>query len=378
MADGQINLISLDAIAARLGSRWATRSELVYEFTERMLERNIGDTGFHLRVSETDYLVVLPSEGKFAAQARCVRYLREVLTYFLGEARLSDLTIREVIRIGANGLDAALIDTVGLKAAAEAEALHRDAGRPPDGTVDRWTPFVASNGRIVRVSCALEPVFGLKNYERIGNRIVRRVLNADTEAPLTAAELQDFSRGDLEKIDLATIARGMERLRIEAGDERQLSLIIPVSYITLSHGHGRASVAALFAEAKIFVRTGVICEVCDIESVPQPALLTATSLIKSHCMFVIGRLAAAPDRGLGNLRDAGLQAVSFEAPQALVGDAEFLGWAKAAIAAAKLIAKSALIYRLNSPRHAGLAALLGASHASLRPQASSAAKAVLL
>jgi len=209
-------------------------------------------------------------------------------------------------------------------------------------------------------------VFELKNYARSGNRIARRVLHTDTEEPLTAAELQSLSRSDIEKIDLATIARGLDRLRTQTADQRQMSVIIPVSYTTLSHREGRASLAASFAQAKAFVRTGVICEVCDIEGVPQPALLAATSLIKPYCMFLVGRLGAAPDRGLGNLRNAGLLALSFEAPQGIVGDAEFHGWAKNAIAAAKLVAKSVLIYRLSSPRHAGLTALLGASHASIR------------
>jgi hypothetical protein len=77
-------------------------------------------------------------------------------------------------------------------------------------------------------------------------------------------------------------------------------------------------------------------------------------------------LSTAPEQGYGNLRDAGLRAVSFEAPGAIVGDAEFFGWAKRSIRAAKLIAKSVMIYRSASLRHAGIAGLLGASHAGLR------------
>jgi hypothetical protein len=366
LASGQINLISLDAIAERLEARWEARRESVYDYTERMLERHIGETGHFLRVSDTDFLVVLPQERKFAAQARCLRYLREVLTFFLGEARPRDMTVREVTRISRDGLQAMLVDPAVVTLGAEREKTQEVETPRTAGTVDRWTPFVASDGRSVRVSCVLEPVFELKNYVRIGNRIARRVIRTGSEEALTAAELQNLSRGDIEKIDFATIARGLDRLRTEASDQRPLSLIIPVSYISLSNRQGRASLAALFENAKAFVRTGVICEVCDIESVPQPALLTATSLIKPYCMFLVGHLSAEPGRGLGNLREAGLQAVSFEAPQGIVGDAEFLGWAKAAIGAGKLIARSVMIYRLASPRHAGIAALLGASHASLR------------
>jgi hypothetical protein len=364
LANGQINLMSLDSIALHLGERWIAKRDKIYDYTERLLEQGIGDAGYHLRVSETDFLIALPNERKFAAQLRCLRYLRDVLTRFLGEARRSDLTVRSVSQINRDGIEAELVDPVAVALAARGETEAAEREEAAAGPIDRWTPFVASNGQKVRVSCALEPVYELKRYARIGNRIVRRVLRVDSGKPLTLDELARLSRADIEKIDSATIARGLHRLRNETGD--QLTLIIPVSFVSLSNRQGRASLAVLFEQARAFVKTGVICEVCDIEGVPQTALVAATSLIKPYCLFLIGRLAAPPDRGHANLREAGLQAVSFEAPQALSGDAEFAGWAKAAIGAAKLIAKSTIVYRLGSPRRAGMVALLGASHASLR------------
>ncbi|MBV9511461.1 MAG: hypothetical protein JO303_14395 [Caulobacteraceae bacterium] len=367
LAQGQINLISLDPIAERLADRWALKRDAVYDYTERTLEKHVGDLGYYLRVSETDFLVVLPHERVFAAQLRCLRYLRLVLTHFLGEARPSDLTVRSVSRISQDSLDAALVDPVAVELAAEKEEPAAADGYQPVAGVDRWTPFVASNGINVRVSCALEPVFELKTYNRIGNRIVRRVLRVDTDEPLTVAEIQNLSRSDIERIDLATISRGLDRLRTETGE--QLTLIVPVSFTSLSNRHGRSSMSGLFEEAKAFVKTGVICEVGDIEGVPQTALLAAVSLIKPYCLFLIGRLAAAPERHRAELCDVGLQAISFEAPEGSVSDAEFSRWARSAIGFAKQIAKSAIIYRLNSPRHAAMAGLLGASHASIRSAA---------
>jgi len=412
---GLINLLSLDAVITRLGPRWPAKRQAVYDYTERTLERAIGDEGHYLRVSEADFLVVLPRERRHSAQVRCLRYLRGVLTHFLGEARPVDLVVREVTKIANTALEAVRVDLADVAAEAESapDAAERPeapaqafapasaasalpappspAAAPPDATpspatepasgdvssarpvaeqpasasVDRWSPFVAANGARVRVSCVLEPVFELRTYGRIGNRIARRVIRTDDEEVLTPAELQNLSRADIERIDLATIARGLGRLRAEESGERQLSLIIPVSYISLSHRGGRAALAGLLREAKELVQTGVIVEVCDIEGVPQAALLEATSLIRPYCMFIIGRLNGAPDNALGNLHNAGLSGVSFEAPPVFAGDAEFMGWTKAAVHAAKRIAKSVIVYRLGSTRQAGMASLLGASHASL-------------
>jgi hypothetical protein len=366
LESGQINLLSLDIIAERLGTKWLARRQPVYDYMDRLLERHVGENGHFMRVSETDFLIVLPDESKSSAQLRCLRCLSEVLSRFLGEARSTDIRVREVTRITAEGLDAVLVDPAAISRAAES-AKPQEANASSDAKlVDRWTPFTASNGVRARVSCVLEPVFELKTYSRIGNRIAREVLCADSGEPFSPLELERLSRSDIERIDLATIARGLDRVRTEVGTDRQPCLIIPISYFSLSTRMGRAAVAGMFAEAKAYVQTGVICEVCDIESVPQAALLEATSLIKPYCVLLIGRLVAAPDHRLGNLRGAGLQAISFEAPQNIDDETEFLRWGKAAISAAKLIAKGVIIYRLSSARQAGLAALLGASHASLR------------
>jgi hypothetical protein len=316
-------------------------------------------------------MVILPGEGKYAGQLRCIQYLREVLNHFVGESLSGNVAVRRVTSISRSGIEAVLIDPEEARLGAAKEKSEDGEAPRLAGTVDRWTPFVASNGRRVRVSCVLEPVFELKSYTRIGNRIARRVLAMDTEQPLSIDETQRLSRSDIERIDLATIARGLDRLSNEAGAGDQLSLIVPASYVSLSNRNGRTALADSFAEARRFVKTGVMCEIRDIEGVPQLSLIDATSMIKSFSMLMIGGLAAAPDRGHGNLRGAGLQALSFEAPLAIVGDAEFGGWARDAIRAAKLIAKSVIIYRLNSPRHAAIAALLGASHASLRVEGKS-------
>ena len=365
LENGQINLLSLDAIAERLGTKWVMRRQSVYDYIDRLLERHVGENGHFMRVSETDFLIVLPDESKSSAQLRCLRCLSEVLFRFLGEARSTDIRVREVTRITAEGLDAVLVDPAAISRAAEGAKPQEASASSDAKLVDRWTPFTASNGLRARVSCMLEPVFELKTYSRIGNRIAREVLCADSGEPFSPLELERLSRSDIERIDLATIARGLDRVRAELGTDRQPCLIIPISYFSLSTRMGRAAVAGMFAEAKAYVQTGVICEVCDIESVPQAALLEATSLIKPYCVLLIGRLVAAPDHRLGNLKGAGLQAVSFEAPERAGDEAEFIRWAKAAIGAAKLIAKAVIIYRLGAARQAGLAALLGASHASL-------------
>lgn len=367
LREGKVNIIALDAVVERMGSKWALRKDQVYDHVEKTLEKYIGLQGSFLRVSETDFLICQPSLGKFANQASCLRYLREILSHFLGEAHLADDGVHGVSKLGHGVLQANRIDARQAEVAEvreEAERKEEEAKAAP-ATMDQWSPFVASDGREVRVSCSLEPVFELKHFGRIGFRMARKVLVVETEEELTPQQIANLSRADILRIDMATIARGLDRMRFEGAGERQPSLILPVSYVSLSSQKGRAEIANMFKEAKSLVQRGVICEVCDIEGVPQVALLEAVSLIRPYSIFVVGRLTVTPPQAVGSLKGAGLQALSCECPPHM-GEAEFMGWAKATLDGAKAVAKSFLMYRTDSARTAGLAGLLGATHASVR------------
>jgi hypothetical protein len=215
--------------------------------------------------------------------------------------------------------------------------------------VDRSAPFVSNDGRTIRVSATLEPVFELKGFTRIGFRMIRRVIviTHRGEEQLSPQQVALLPTADLLRIDLATIARGISRLQAER--EQQLSLIVPMSFTSLSTLKGRTELVQALKEAGALVRLGVICEVCDIDGVPQTALLAATSVVKPVSLLVVGRLTAPTSSNITRLDGAGLQALSFDCPDGL-SDPEFQAWAN---------------QTLGSSKRAGLLSTLGATHVSL-------------
>ena len=377
LGDGKVCLLALDAVRTRLGPRWIERRDRVYEHAQQTLRRQLGAHAFLLRVSETDFLVAQPGVDRLAGQAYCLNCLREVLTYFLGEALMSDIVVHEVTSIDGGRIAASQLDAteVEARALAAAPAAAAPASAPPAASwsslvsQDRWTPFIASDGQRLRASCRLEPVFQLKTYGRIGYRMRRRVLSLPAETPLSPAEQRRLTGADIERIDFATLARGLNRLQEEAGGERHPSLILPVSFVTLSSKRGRATLVELFRAARESVQQGLICEVCDIEGVPPGALLAATSLMRPFCLFMVGRLAAPPAGALTDLKDAGLQGVSIECPAGLDSDEAFDAFAKSIVAAARPVAKTVMLYGVAGPRQAAIASQHGATHASFRPKA---------
>jgi hypothetical protein len=373
---GQVNIIALDAVCERLGERWQGRREAIYDMVDRVLERKVGPNGYYARISETDFLVAQPDLGPFGAQASCLRSLGEILKHFLGSATHHDLRVRRVTEINDHEIVATPVDPKSAvhgdaqeakeaEVAAQAAVLRAQAEADPTLlSPERWSPFVGAHGRKIRVSCKLEPVFELKNNGRIGYRLSRSVIDTSTEEPLSKVEISNLSRADHLRIDMATIARGLARVESSSETDQTLSLIIPVSYVTLSYQQGRQILAQAFARARQAVLRGVLCEVCDIEGVPQVALLSAVSLIRPWSLFVIGHLSDAMPRAESGMKEAGLQALSFTCPRNLDGDAEFLGWAREAIRSAHKVTRSTMIYGC-SPKRIALAGLMGATHASV-------------
>ncbi|MGZ9100309.1 MAG: hypothetical protein ACXW3O_11445 [Brevundimonas sp.] len=363
LEEGRINLIGLDAIADRLGDRWEGRREQIYQHVERTLSKHLESGGFFQRVSPTDYLVVQPELGKFGGQASCMLYMRDLLAHFLGGAAPEAVDVLEVTSLSGGRIFAAEIDAAYALDAARTEP--RVLPPEPDCLPQAWNPFVAADGRTLRVSCTLEPVFELKGFSQIGFRIARRVLSMPEGVELNAQDLRNLTTADVERVDLATIARGVSRLRAEQGNAKQPTLFLPVSYTTLASQRGRAPLIARFKDATAGVEKGLVCEICDIEGVPGSALAAVTVLIKPFSLLVVGKLREAPARTPEHLRDVRLQGIAFEAGQHPLDQQEFIAWAERAVANAKRLTRSVIIHGLSGPEYLALAGLAGASHASL-------------
>lgn len=375
IAAGKISIISLEAIQQELGDRWQARRSEVFAFVEKVLARSLGARGVHLRVSDTDFFLIHAHLGRLQGQVACLGYLREILTHFLGDAADAAKDILQVTRVGKGRLETQAIDAARVEALAYGGDLdvephvrlgpYQEEGALGAGLVDRWTPFVAADGRTLRISATLEPVYELKGFTRIGFRMIRRVILVESGDELTPQQISALSTADLLRADLATITRGIDRLKGEGGAEQQLSLIVPVSFSSLSNPRGRAELVEPVREASSLVKLGVICEIVDIEGVPQSALVEVTSLVRPLSLLVVGRLAQPTASAMARVAGAGFQALSFECPHAQVGDAEFLGWASATLRAARKAAKSVMVYRAGSMKRAGALASLGATHVSL-------------
>ncbi len=365
LAAGKVNLIALDAIVDRLGARWPLRRDQVLEQADRTIARRLQSNGYHVRVSETDFLICQPELGRFSGQAVCLQILREILTHFIGDGAQADHGVLQVTKVGGTEIQGSRVRVSEME---QGQRRESEEAATPVRAMERWTPFVAADGRELSVTCELAAVYELRSFGRIGCRMVREVRVVGSGERLNAAMVRALSPGDILRIDLATVAHGINRLLEAQGDARQPSLIVPVSFTSLSSQRGRMEIARLLMDVRARVERGVICQIGDIDGVPECSLNQVVSLIRPYCLLVIAHLDRVPGAtGIGRLKRAGLHGLSVECPPA-PNETVLLRWMTATIQGARQVVRSTLLYGVASPRHAAFAAQLGATHVSLVPE----------
>jgi hypothetical protein len=367
-AEGKVVIIALDAIRDRLGPRWEARSQHVHDHVERTLSRHLRVGGWFARISDVDYVVIQPGLTRYAAQASCLSYMRDLLEHFLGRFSISDCKIREATRLEPGRIEARELDPQSVLDAAREEVRRTTPLRPGDEAeaARADNPFTAASGEFLRVSLRLDPLFSLSEFVQVGYRLNRRVIDVRSGEALSHEALSRLTTFDLEKIDLATIARGLSRLKSERAKASEPSLVLPVAFPTLASQKARRALIACLKGACETFPVRVSCEISRLEGVPPNALYSAVGMMKPFCDGVIGGVEK-PRRSAAALRGAGLAGLAFAYTGPSGEDFERMVAALGPdIEAAAGVSNRVLVLGLRSQRELSLAAILGATHATLR------------
>lgn len=369
LAQGKINVISLQAIARRLGARWKLRQELVHEHVRRALAGQLGPQALVQQVNETDYVVAQPEATRGAAQLMCLNCLRAILMHFLGDAPFCEMRLHEVTRIDESGIYGRAVGLAEAESHERSERAAAAAAPEPSrrSSLDAWTPFVTSSGVRVALAAALEPVVLLKTSGRIGYRIAPRVHHQTSFAGLTRRELQRLSSTDLERIDFGSIARGLDRLRSVDGQRKPSALIVPVTYVTVQNRNARATLISLLRRARSFVEVGLICEITGVESAPPAGLAEAIASLRPFAQHVIGRLSDIRRDDARHLAGAGLDGISGRSP-VFADDADFSHCASGFAKANGRVGKALFLYQVQDMYRGRMAGALGVTHVTIAPQ----------
>ncbi len=94
---GQIHVIGLDKLSARLGDRWPKIKDRVYATADRIISGQLTQSDVYVRYSDNEYLLVFANLSAEAARLKCVKLAEEICAFFLGEPDLRDITVKTAV-----------------------------------------------------------------------------------------------------------------------------------------------------------------------------------------------------------------------------------------------------------------------------------------
>lgn len=366
---GCATVIGLDAIRSRLGDKWATRREWVWETAERHLQRRLGDSGFSMRLDETDF-AICAGGGPESSRAIALNLLRELLDFFLGQQRFEDMRIASVVWVRGDEIGCAPLDPRKIEPLKEGEHPSFAPTQPVESKSRRRQPwsilnFATADGRGLALDLGFEPVINLRNNAPVATRIKTLACEADGGGPSAARWIERLTPRDQTKV-----IEGIAEAALNLYEDGEAGVVIPCSIYTIATLRNRALVVERLQAVKQRPTKPVILELTDVDQgTPQGRLLDAASLLQPHCRAVIARLGSSrPDVEM--LRTARLAGVSIDGAGL---DGRELIARVAGTAQMGKVGSLLFVYGLPSSAAGDLAMVQGATHGGMAPPATVAA-----
>lgn len=379
---GKVNLISVAAVREAFGKRWELRKSMVWDVAETYIRRYIGETGHMARLDEQSFLVITPTLDSLVSRIQAVRSLREILTHFLGELRPQDLVVQTASEFRDGQLSCRTLTTEEVDEAIrrEIEADRAETAAPSHQMVKITAPeereIHTLEGRRLRFSVSVDPLIDLAKGAITAHRIEPKITYEDTRERMPPEARRRLMPADIQDVDIVTMQRALHRL--EAGESAidRPSVLVSVSFLTITNARSRARFLGAIAHARDLIAKSVIFEMTDFDAgVPKSRLQEAATFLRPFCRAVF----ASDQVGTTLVKEAratGIVGLVYETPSVLTSPDDIAVWLFNAGRATAAHAGPRLVVNLPAVQLAAPAAAAGFTHAALRPRAARAADPV--
>jgi len=373
-ASGKVHVISVCAIRTAFGVRWEQRREMVWDFVDALIAKRIGEQDFSARLDDETFLIVTPELTALKARIITVGILHDVLRHFLGESSLEEMVVKVAASFADDQLNCRAL-TNGELLAAMSDTSGQDAVSPSIIILSHQIPsqsaddvqLVSFDGRQLRFSSSVDPIIDLRHWAVAGHRIEPKLMYEDTREPLSSAERRRLLPRDVHDMDLSTLSRGLSRLKAGGGKTSKPSLILSISFLTLSNSNSRGALLARAAPARDLMLSSVIWEITDFdEGVPASRVKETASLLLRFGRSVFSRVdtAALPSY---SAKTSGLSGFVISTPTILSSSDDVAVWLLAIGRQASGRSPTLIAASLPSKHLLPIAHEAGFTHATVRP-----------
>jgi hypothetical protein len=361
-------VLKIDSLIGRLGTRWETKSALVYEHLKTGFERRFSEPNWCLFITADTWLAIIPTLETQKGALVMAEMWRELAGFFVGD--MSDVAVPLYL---ARALD---VDRLGLKAIdlntyGKSQPMASVGGIPANAGVNRpmiVATTVSSGGRALRVASSVEPLFELKKMLMIGHRLEPMVMGALDNTLWDRKAMLTIDWGLREQVDITNIEQGLKLLKFKEPEQRKMMMVVPAAFSTLASTRARQKITHDVAAAAAEMGLKVLFEVRGLDGVPPHRVLEVVSLIKPFCMTVVGHVS--PDRkAISALSRCVLSGVTLEYDGQRREDGPLNEYLAGLSAQAKMTAGACMVQGFDNYRQMAVARLAGVTHASIKAAA---------
>ena len=381
---GHAFLLKLDTLIVRLGARWETKKDMVFEHLKTNFERQFPEPNWCIGVNDDSWLGLLPLTPSRAGALAVAEMWRELCNFFVGdmsalEVPIYDVLAEDVDRFSVKKLNLATytgpreFETGPIRVRAtgfsEDAAGTRPAMSGATGPAIQRPVIVATAvtyaGRTLKVASAVEPLFEMKKMQLIGHRLEAMVMEHVDNVLLDRKGLANIDWNLREQVDVVNIDQGLKLLRLRTPEQRKMMMVVPAAFSTFASARARQTITAEVSRAAAEMGLKVLFEVRGLDGVPPHRVLEVVSLIKPFCMTVVGSVSAER-KAIAGLNKCGLSGVCVEYDGGKRDDVALQDYLQTLSLAAKQAAGACMVLGFDNYRQMAVARLAGVTHASIR------------
>jgi hypothetical protein len=283
LAQGCVNVISLEEIKSQTGQRWDRLKKSVWDYLEKLLRQRLASSDFYIQLDETTFVLCCPSASENEAQIFCLRVAHELHKAMLGDCQLNGIKIGRVVNSAEDVIDIVPIGGEALARLAQQAGLN---GREVESPVVQALRK-GSSAKVI-FSHKFSPIWDSQKEAITTYRCTSKSSVDEMEAISTSARLKSAIATALAGVRLAAdLLLG----RMELGD--RFIAWIPISYELISSPVARMEITNACRSLPGELRPYFIFEITSLpHGVPQSRLSELAGTLRAFCRGVMVQLPA--------------------------------------------------------------------------------------
>jgi hypothetical protein len=322
-----VNIIELTKFKDQAGARWPKFSESVYARLEALLRARLGSSDLFIRISDSAYLITMPSTAPSDVNTTCIKVCFELYTSFFGQCDISQIEVNTVtgsqddtlvlqklpIEVIANlgakmGFTFSSLQSSNQAAAPKSEIRGAMARTATNVSVPSQNSFGSSPSALA-VEHQFIPIWSVRNAA-VTTYVCepKTIFLAGRQAPLQFHHLAPKERI---QIDIDTFKAGNVQLAKSHAAGNRFLLAAVISFELLGTPTGRMEFLAACRNLSRDYRNFLSFIICDIP--PGVALSRLASMVTILQPFGRGISAtiAPKQRTFTSYQGIGLQSIGF-------------------------------------------------------------------